>query len=182
LLCGVVNLLLQTVNAPAVSDTAPSAHELERQRSIVISGLPEAPPNALSVMRDAHEKNSVFSLIDLCKPPPPPPDGDPREQRQPPQQQPAPEVCVVAAYRMGQQSNGRPRLLKVVFATRSMQRAVLSASRHLRSDPQYAEVYVRPSLTKEQRDAEFQLREECRRLRAQGHRCSIRNGAVVMGN
>ncbi|KAH7706883.1 hypothetical protein AAVH_25898 [Aphelenchoides avenae] len=92
LLCGIVTLLLQTANSPAVTDSAPSAHELERQRSIVISGLPEARPNSLSVVRDAHEKNSVFALIDLCKPPPPPvgpppPDGDrgqPLEQRPPP--------------------------------------------------------------------------------------------------
>ncbi|KAH7706336.1 hypothetical protein AAVH_26440 [Aphelenchoides avenae] len=98
--------------------------------------------------------------------------------------QPPPVVCIVAAYRMGQPRRKRPRLLKVVFAARSMQRGVLAASRHLRmaADGQYTDVYVRPSLTKEQRDAEFKLREECRRLRAQGHRCSIRNGAVVMGN
>ncbi|KAH7718668.1 hypothetical protein AAVH_13896 [Aphelenchoides avenae] len=157
---------------------------LERQRSIVISGLPEARPGSLSVVRDAHEKNSVFGLIDLCKPPPLPAGepAEPPDHRPPPQQQPAPEVCIVAAYRMGKPSHERPRLLKVVFATRSMQRAVLSASRHLRNDSQYAEVYVRPSLTKEQRDAEFQLREECRKRRAQGKQCWIRNGTVVEGN
>ncbi|KAH7711587.1 hypothetical protein AAVH_21105 [Aphelenchoides avenae] len=185
LLCGVVTLLLQNANSPAASDSAPSAQELERQRSIVISGLPEARPDSLSVVRDAHEKNSVFALIDLCKPPPLPtgePPAEPADQRPPPQPQPPPEVCIVAAYRMGKPSHERPRLLKVVFATRSMQRAVLSASRHLRNDPQYAEVYVRPSLTKEQRDAEFQLREECRKRRAQGKQCWIRNGAIVEGN
>lgn len=80
---------------------------------------------------------------------------------------------------MGQPSSDRPRLLKVVLATRSMQRAVLSASRHLRNDHQYANVFVRPSLTKEQRDAEYQLRKECRRRREAGERVQIYKGLIV---
>ncbi|KAH7716355.1 RNA-directed DNA polymerase from mobile element jockey-like protein [Aphelenchoides avenae] len=184
LLCGVVTLLLQATNAPAVADPALSAQELERQRSIVIAGLPEAMPNALSVVRDAHEKNAVFSLIDRCRPPPPPapvedPTLPPEQQPLPPSQEPAPEVCIVAAYRMGQPSRDRPRLLKVVLATRSMQRAVLSASRHLRNDPQYEAVYVRPSLTAEQREAEYKLRQECRRRREAGENVRIAKGQII---
>jgi hypothetical protein len=182
LLC---NLLAKQLNAartvPASSPSSElSANELERQRSIVISGIPEALSNSISTARDAYEKNAVFALIDRCKPPPAAQPSDP--QQPPPRQQPPPEVCVVAAYRMGQPSRDRPRLLKVVFATRSMQRSVLSAARHLRSDQQYQDVYVRPSLTKQQRDDEYKLRVECRKLREQGKQCSIRNGEIVMGN
>lgn len=64
-------------------------------------------------------------------------------------------------------------LLKVVFATRSMQQAFLAAARHLRNDSEYKDVYVRPSLTREQRDAEYKLRQECRRRRDAGEKVHI---------
>ncbi|KAH7696255.1 RNA-directed DNA polymerase from mobile element jockey-like protein [Aphelenchoides avenae] len=93
--------------------------------------------------------------------PPPAPVEDPtlppEQQPLPPKQEPAPEV----------------------FATRSMQRAVLSASRHLRNDPQYEAVYVRPSLTAEQREAEYKLRQECRRRREAGENVRIAKGQII---
>jgi hypothetical protein len=40
-------------------------------------------------------------------------------------------------------------------------------------------VYVRPSLTREQRDAEYQLRQECRRRRDAGEQVHIFRGQIV---
>lgn len=59
----------------------------------------------------------------------------------------------------------RPRILDVVLATCSMQRAFLADARHLRLGPDFKDVFVRFSLTCEQQDADFQLREKCRRRR-----------------
>ncbi|KAH7712409.1 hypothetical protein AAVH_20251 [Aphelenchoides avenae] len=188
LLCALLSSKLCDVSTQPPS-SEPSAHELERQRSIVIAGLPEAPPNLSSAERNSLEVNAVHSLIDRCRPPPPtppvlgqheqPPDGD-SQQHPPPQQRPSPpEISVVTAYRMGQQNRDRPRLLKVVLATRSMQRAFLAAARHLRLDPDFKDVFVRPSLTREQRDAEFRLREECRRRRDAGEKVHIYRGLIV---
>ncbi|KAH7726046.1 hypothetical protein AAVH_06489 [Aphelenchoides avenae] len=163
LLCALLSSKFCDVSTPPHSSEL-SAHELERQRSIVIAGLPEAPPNLSSADRNSLEVNAVHSLIDRCRPPPPtppvlgqqeqPPDGDAQQHPPPQQRPPPPEISVVTAYRMGQPSRDRPRLLKVVLATRSMQRAFLAAARHLRLDPDFKDVFVRPSLTHEQRDAE----------------------------
>ncbi|KAH7705616.1 hypothetical protein AAVH_27168 [Aphelenchoides avenae] len=159
------------------------------QRSIVIAGLPEAPPDLSSADRNSLDVNAVHSLIDRCKPPLPtppalvqqeqPPDGD-SQQRPPPQPRPpSPEISLVTAYRMGQPNRDRPRLLKVVLATRSAQRDFLAAARHLRLDPDFKDVFVRPSPTREQRVAEFRLREKCRRRRDASEKVHICRGLIV---
>ncbi|KAH7704869.1 hypothetical protein AAVH_27932 [Aphelenchoides avenae] len=161
LLATAVSLLLDYTQKPVTppSDFI-SAAELERQRSVVIAGLPELATNATNKARDNSERDAVFTLIDQLQPP----DGS----------QPAPEVSVPCVYRLGaKNTDGRPRLLKVVFATRSMQRSVLSAAKFLRGLPDYADVYVRPSLTPEERLREYNLRKECRARRELGEKSSL---------
>lgn len=55
----------------------------------------------------------------------------------------------------------RPRLLKVVLPASHIQRIVMKQSKQLKMS-NFKNIFIRPSLTKKQRDADFRLREECR--------------------
>lgn len=117
-----------------------SYEEHERRRSFVVANVPES---GASGVREKHQEDNCIikdMLVELgveCDP-----------------------LCT---YRMGQQTQGRPRLIKVMMPATIFQRQVLLNCKNLKNSSLFGNFFVRPSLTKEQRDAEFLLRQECRK-------------------
>lgn len=145
------------INPTTTSPNDPE--ERDRPRSIVISGLSESMGKP-SEKRE-HDLKAVTSLIDDL----------------------GTEATPVAIFRMGATQSlpqttisarpRPPRLLKIIFATSSQQRSILRDSRILRDSTTFRGVFVRPSLTKQQRDEEFNLRQELRKLRDNGERVML---------
>lgn len=106
---------LKTMSTLLTSEVLPrfnsiSATELERQRSVVISGLPEKAGRLREMV--SHDREQVFNVIeDLSI-----------------------EAIPAHIYRLGikKPDQKSPRLLKVVFCTRAMQRTVIQKAKELR--------------------------------------------------
>jgi hypothetical protein len=179
LIVNLTKLLAELTAAYAANKpTEPSFEERERERSVVLIGLPESPQPTLS-LRQTADIYSVSSLIDFV----------------------GAESVQAATYRMGQPSKDHPRLTKVVFHTRSMQRDFLAKSNKwlkemkssLDSDPSgsttnetdykfrlhFKNLIVRKSLSAEERERERILRDEARKRRDKGEKCWVYNGQIV---
>uniref|UniRef100_A0A914CVL9 Uncharacterized protein n=1 Tax=Acrobeloides nanus TaxID=290746 RepID=A0A914CVL9_9BILA len=127
-----------------------SAQELERQRSIVIIGLPEPAPNTKTYDRIADEMTKIHNILDTIEV----------------------EARPVTTYRLGNRTDdpAKHRLLKVVFATRRQQNAVMASAKKLLSNNDYQKVYIRPSLTYEQRIEQKALLKELHERRNKGEK------------
>lgn len=88
----------------------------------------------------------------------------------------------LALFRMGKAENKdgsrRHRLLKVIFPSRTLQRQFLANSRKIRSS--FPSVFVRPSLTEEERAEAFRLRQEKRQLTQDTGKLHVVFDGVVM--
>ncbi|CAI2352976.1 unnamed protein product [Caenorhabditis sp. 36 PRJEB53466] len=108
-----------------------SAYEVERRRSIVLANVPEfmGPSNRDAWQWDFSCVSKVLAHMNIGTPP-------------------------TTIYRLGKVSRFRPRLIKVVLPCTDIQKQVLSRTNLLRSFPtgSFPPVFLRPSLTKEQRD------------------------------
>lgn len=137
--------------------------EKDRLRAVVISGLNET--GAKPTERRANDINSVNQLIDELNV----------------------DATPVQVFRMGRPSmassegaNGnlllkkRPRLLKVIFQTTGQQREMVKSARQIKDSAIFKGVFIRPSLTAEQRKIEFELREELKSRRANGESVGLR--------
>lgn len=125
--------------------------EAERQRSVVICHFPESEKtNFLQAERDDETsiRLMIHKLTDQAK--------------------------VEKMYRMGKKiPNGRPRLIKVVLCTSSMQRAVLSCAKNLRNYDEFKKIYIRKSLTPAELQASNEKRATLRWLREKDARWVI---------
>ncbi|EYC23108.1 hypothetical protein Y032_0016g3126 [Ancylostoma ceylanicum] len=119
-----------------------SADEMERQRSVVISGLPEPEHTLRGEERMKFEWRNIWSLLEElefnCSP--------------------------VSVFRLGIPKPDRPRLLKLVLPTSTYQQMLLRAARKLRGSIKFQSVFVRPSLTQEERRVGYALRQQRRHL------------------
>lgn len=115
-----------TQNSVTLSNVSTDA-DLERKRSIVISGIPELScPSALAKV--CHDVNCTTDILDFLNV----------------------ECLPVSVYRLGRPRPSKPRLLKVVLPSSHFQVDVLRKASSLRSFP-HKGIYIRPSLTKEER-------------------------------
>ena len=137
---------------PQIENSADSAEEKERKRSVVVAGLKESEGAPSS--RAESDKKQITNLLDEIDV----------------------EGTIVSCYRLGQKKEGRHRLLKVVLATTSQQRNLISNARKLKTSTQFPRTFVRPSLTPDQQQREFQLRQELRGLRKDGKKALITGG------
>lgn len=144
--CGILLTQQQSISA--------SDDEKERLRSVVISGVPESHLSANASQRRMENRAAVTAILDQLDM-----DTEP-----------------VSVYRMGTPKPDRPRLLKVVLPNSSTQRLLLKRSKQLSASQQHSKIYIRPSLTKEQRDSEFLLRKTLREKRALGEKVRIGGG------
>ncbi|KAK6042077.1 hypothetical protein COOONC_20418, partial [Cooperia oncophora] len=101
----------------------------KRSRSLVISGLEEAPPQ----MRPS-EKQLICWTVE-CRP--------------------------VELYRLGTPS-GRPRLVKLVLPSRSHWKTALGNAKCLKASTSFKNVFIRKSMTAEERKREYELRQQAR--------------------
>lgn len=102
--------------------------DLEIDRSIVLANIPESLANNPSA-RVAHDSHCVTSVLDFL----------------------GIECFSVVHYRMGKPQQGRPRLMKVVLPASKFQREAVRRAPRLRFFPLQKGVYLRPSLTWEER-------------------------------
>lgn len=111
----------------SVSFSPMSFEEVERKRSVVISGIPEsfAPIASSRVIHDIAHLRQLFDFLQIdCQP-----------------------FCL---YRMGRIS-GRPRLLKVVLPSSFYASLIIRRAPRLKNFP-IRGIYVRPSLSKSERE------------------------------
>ncbi|KAK6044864.1 endonuclease/exonuclease/phosphatase family protein, partial [Cooperia oncophora] len=111
----------------------------KRARSLVISGLPEAPVDMRPSARQDDLESKVCKLLDILRV----------------------ECRPLEIYRLGKLADSRPRLVKLVLPSRSHWATALSNSRLLR-DSEFANVYIRKSMTPAERKRDYELRTECK--------------------
>ena len=97
------------------------------------------------------------------------------------------EAKPVTVYRMGPREdddgNKRTRLLKVVMPASVHARLALKNSKNLKNVDGYKKVFVRPSLTREERVEQAELRKIVRALVAEGHKkVHIKRNTVCINN
>ncbi|EYC20166.1 hypothetical protein Y032_0022g484 [Ancylostoma ceylanicum] len=111
----------------------------KRARSIVISGLEEPTESMRLLDRGLDLERKVCDILEIVKV-----DARPSE-----------------VFRMGKPNSAKPRLVKVVLPSTSCWRTALSNSRLLRSSAS-SNVFIRKSMTPEERKREFELRQIAR--------------------
>lgn len=122
----------------------------ERQRSIVISGIPESK-DPKSTDRAAHDLDFVKNILNHLEI----------------------ECIPQVTYRLGKPQVDRPRLLKVLLPNTFYQSLILRRASRLRSFSSRG-VYIRPSLTKEERERN----REARLARRTSHNMSAVNSQI----
>ncbi|KAL6743856.1 hypothetical protein Aduo_016847 [Ancylostoma duodenale] len=110
------------------------------RRSIVIQGIPELPLSTIPSVRQADVEAKVTEVFDAL----------------------GVEARPWAVFRMGRWSETKPRLTKVILPSRSQYLTVLGRARSLRDTSKYKHIFIRASLTEEERRKEYDLRREAR--------------------
>ncbi|KIH57139.1 hypothetical protein ANCDUO_12673 [Ancylostoma duodenale] len=131
-----------------------------RGRSLVIAGLPEAPENARASERQADTETKVGEILDILDV----------------------QCLPVEVFRMGRFEKGKSRLTKVELPSRSHWVSVLSRAKMLRENEKYGKVFVRRSVTIEERRREKELRDQAKQMnetRTYEGRMVVYKGEVV---
>jgi hypothetical protein len=146
----------------------PDNELLERRRSIVVAGLPESKKSKLSG-RVEDDTIQVQKILDITKT----------------------EAKPIAIYRINPRivpgevatTPTKPRLLKVIFASTSHRTTTLRNSRDLKETESFRNVFLRPSMTKEERKSDFDLRKAVKGLRDAGKtNVLIKNSKLYVDN
>ena len=87
---------------------------------------------------------------------------------------------IARCHRVGRQSTGKARPLRVVLQDEETKRSILSNAKRLRNTASYKNVYVNPDLTFSQRKANQLLREELKRRRNENEDVIIRRNKIVV--
>jgi len=134
--CGI---LLKKFNSQEIHDVM---DEERRQHSIVISGLPEAPIQSSPTAQAKLDLNNVLEVMDCCL-----------------------VNCLPSnVYRMGRRSD-KPRLIKLELPTKGHTRLLLRNRGMLKSSTNNKQIFVRESLSFDQRTARKKLNDECSQKR-----------------
>ena len=160
------SLAASSSSAPSALDMAVAIEEDKRERSVVIQYLPEGSDTLTGSQRVSCDADAIGKMCDLA----------------------GIEVGGLVHFRMGRRhspssssapASKGPRLLKLMFPGRSHQRDFLAKSREIRKDPSFAKIFIRPSLSKEQRNAEYKLRKEKRDRVSKGENVVIYDGKIM---
>lgn len=147
---------------PSSSSQSAVAHDAGRtfpkidpdlSRSIVVSGVPEGQ-SSNSIDRAQHDLQCVYTLLNFL----------------------GVECLPCHVFRMGVRNSSRPRLLKIVLPNDRFQKEVVKRASRLRFFP-HKGVYIRPSLTKEERIRRREARRDCSGSGSGQADCSVMNGA-----
>ncbi|KAF8362760.1 hypothetical protein PRIPAC_89683 [Pristionchus pacificus] len=154
LLLGTCAMQINDLMARSTMSIEDAIEKEKRDRSVVVMGLTESVAVKPSE-RVADDMAKVVSMLDLAEV----------------------EHSPATVFRMGVKTDTRPRLLKVVFHTRTAQSMFLAKSRALST--QFPSVSIRPSLTKAEREAAYQLRQKKRALKSEGKDVLIYAGSII---
>lgn len=139
-----------------VADLQRAKEEESHRRSIVVAGLPER----------GHDNEDVTKLVTFLDP----------------------SAVLCETYRMGRVSKPgdgptRPRLLKVHLPSSSVVKSVLGEARKLKESPDFNGVFIRRSMTLEERKNLGKMRSKCRELNekedAEGVKYAVVNEQLV---
>ena len=89
------------------------------------------------------------------------------------------ETSFTAVSRIGRPTNGKPRLLRVKMRSVELKKRTLVSSKKLRSSESYRHVYINPDYTKNEQEVQKKLREDLKRLRANGDDVIIFRGKII---
>ena len=129
-----------------------------RESNLIISGIEEETEGTVDERRSKDEKKlkKVLNFLNIEE-----------------------ESCMNVS-RIGKPSdNGKPRLLRVKMRNLELKRRTLVSSKKLRSSESYRQVYINPDYTKKEQEAQKKLREDLKRLRANGEDVIIFRGKVI---
>lgn len=138
-------------------DSTIDAETKERKRSLVIYGMPESKETT-GRGKFLDDKSTIGKLLDVldveCEP--------------------------TQIYRMGNPKNDKPRLVKVVLPSSYYKSDCLKNAKKLKTS-EFTGVFIRPSMTKAERDADFLLRQQLREAiaRNDGKFYFISKGQVI---
>lgn len=122
--------LVENNSLPGNNFNTPSPEpDSELKRSIVLSNIPESPSSSAAA-KIAHDCTCVRQILDFLDV----------------------ECMPTAVYRMGKPGQSRPRLVKVVLPTSRFQSEAVKRAPRLRFFPPQKGIYLRPSLSKEERE------------------------------
>ena len=171
ILTSLLDLLLRNANDDVNGDKTMETDETnveteadikEKRRSLVISGLPESTA-AIPSDRSKADRDEVVKLMDAIDA----------------------EVTPMQVYRLprSQDYKGKqPRLLKVVLATSYQQKNALIKSKELKKNLDYGNVFIRPSMNREERQLDFELRQAVKKLKDRGEvRVHIKRYKLFVG-
>ena len=165
--CHVLIAGLQNVVQDVRDYVEDTIEEDKRVRSVVVDGLVEHTSQTPSLRHKA-DVGRIGEMLDIA----------------------GIEATPLAIYRMGQvrlsaDGNPLPRPIKVLMPCRSFARTLVYAAKSIREsaslfvDSDTCKVFIRPSLTKEQRLLEYNLRKEKKRLALLGQSMAIFDGKLV---
>lgn len=144
--------MLETDTGVDEEKEEPSAEEKERKRSLVVFGLPESKKEKRSD-RIKEDYQAVEDLLDEV----------------------GTDCVPTSVYRLPGRTDDptRPRLLKIVLSTSYQQRDVLKNARNLRDSQRFKRTIIRASMTKEERQLDYDLRQAAKKLREKGNQFVI---------
>ncbi|KIH49979.1 hypothetical protein ANCDUO_19945 [Ancylostoma duodenale] len=119
-----------------------SVSEEKRKRSAVVYGVEEADRSLPAVERQKFTEKKVEGILNALDI----------------------ETRPVEVFRMGKPQEGKPRLIKIVFSSRSFFFDALRNAQRLRNNSLYSGIYLRRSMTADERDKDRALRAEAREL------------------
>ncbi|EPB77179.1 lectin C-type domain protein [Ancylostoma ceylanicum] len=132
-----VDQMLRELFGRFPGETVEKIEEEKRGRSIVLSGVKESSPTLRPSQRQKDLEDKVDAILDVldmeCRP--------------------------VEIRRMGRFDLSRPRLVKVVFSNKQEWSQALAQARLLRSTS-FSDVYIRRSMTENERRREYELRQQ----------------------
>lgn len=155
-------ILSRLSSTPSPDSLHDHIREERRERSVVIEFLPEdmTLAGAERVKRDSEAVQQILSHAGL-------------------------EIGGPTHFRMGKpgqktaDGKAKPRLLKLELPGRSFKHILLSKASLVRKDPNFKGVFIRPSLSAEQRKADYLLREKKREMVRQGKDMVIFRGQLL---
>ena len=89
------------------------------------------------------------------------------------------EDSVISINRIGKQSIGKIRLVRVQCKNLEAKKRILGLARHLRSDDTFKNVFINPDYARCEQEAQKLLRERLKNLRAEGHDVIIHRGQII---
>lgn len=142
-----ISKMLQVLKVKIPGDITSAIEADKRGRSLVIAGLPQSAESVKPSLRQKELEEKVEGILDVLKV----------------------ECRPVELYRMGKLDTARPRLVKLVLPSKAHWLTALSNARLLRSS-EFRDVFLRRSMTPEERRKEFELRQEARNRNSKAKR------------